>query len=49
MSGEHSQRMSYGLEGFFLLGRAVIFLGSRTIWKGIREDKVQGYNIVRTA
>lgn len=46
---EHPQRMSYGLEGGgFLLGRAVIFLGSRTIWKGIREDKVQGYNVVRT-
>lgn len=35
--------------GSFLLRRAVIFPGSRTIWKGIREDKVQGYNIVRTA
>lgn len=44
---EHSQRISYGLWGVFLLGRAVIFLGSRTIWKGIREDKEQGYNVVR--
>lgn len=39
--------MSYGGGGFFWGGdffseEPLFFLGSRTIWKGIREDKGQG-------
>lgn len=39
---EYSRRMSYGGGDFF--SEEPLFLGSRTIWKGIREDKGQGYN-----